>query len=67
MSQLIGLLMMIISTILLMKYISSLMKEMKELGKDWWLVILGEVFSGGSALLVIAFFIGFLLVVTPFK
>lgn len=67
MSQLIGIAMMIISTILLMKYVSSLKKEMTDLGKHWWLVIVGEIFTGVSALLVIAFFIGFLLVIKPFK
>ena len=67
MSQFIGIVMMIISTILLMKYASSLKKEMKDFGKHWWLVIVSEIFTGVSALLVIAFFIGFLLVIRPFK
>jgi hypothetical protein len=67
MSQLIGIGLMIVTTILLMKYVSSMKQEMKDLGKQWWLVIIGEIFTGVSVLLVIGFFIGFLLVITPFK
>ena len=67
MSQLIGVLIMIASTLLLMKYVSTLKKEMKEPGKEWWQVILREVFTGASFLLVVGFLIGFLLVVKPFK
>lgn len=67
MSQIIGILIMIASTLLLMKYISSLRKEMKERGKDWWQLIFREVYTGVSFLLVVGFLFGFLLVVKPFK
>ncbi len=67
MSQLIGVIIMAVSTFLLMKYLSALKKEMNKPGKEWWLVVLSEVFTGVSFLLIIGFLLGFLLVIKPFK
>lgn len=66
MSQLFGIVLMILSSIFLSKFIHSLIKDAKELGKYGWLLILKEAFTGVSVLLIIIFSIGLLLVIKPF-
>lgn len=64
-SQIIGIVIMIVSAFLLRKYFRILKDEMKDLGKYWWFVIVGEIFLGASAIFIVTFVIGFLLVIKP--